>query len=874
MDPAHDPTLDPLPCTQAQPPDASPIAQAPHPIQPDFFPGYTVVRELHRGGQGVVYEAWRIQPKQRVAIKALRDGFLAGPLDHERFRREIRFLFKLKHPNVVKVLDAGETGTHPFFVMEYVDGQALDVYMTDRRGSLSVEQILSLFSSVCDALSAAHLRGIVHRDLKPSNILVDADVRPRILDFGLGRITGQVSTRSQPSLTLTGQFIGSLLWSSPEQAEGDSDKIDIRTDIYALGLILFQMLTGRFPYDITGSMRQVLETIRNDEPQRPSAFRRDIEDDLDRIVLRCLAKEPSRRYQSVGDLSNDIARYTRHEPIEAKRDSTWYAFKKAVRRHRVAALVITATFAFALIYAVSVTYYYRKARTAQTQANEAAKEAREFFTSAQSTATFAVEQIAEKLKDLPGASKIRRELLEASYTEFERLFAHQTDNAELLADLAVAKIKLSDLALSVGDNARARKLRTEALVVREAQAAADPEDWRKQADLSINLVQVGDLDKVVPDWESARGYYERAWQIDEALFAKHPEIRTLLDNLAWSYERLGYLARLRGEPEVANGFFERQLEAGRALLGRDPGDTLAKSLVVAAFLQLGSVAEDRGDTGSRLQTLRAAKTILAELLGSDLNNSRHRWQAALVACGMANSLDPGDRENQIEMEASLGECESWIKPLYEEEPTDMIYRSLYAVAIHTKAQLAANRAQWAQSREWNQLAVAIRERMVADEPDNVEHLAALIHGHAELVGIANAIDDSPAREFHLQRMRELFPRFEQRGMDDPRLIGVYQLVCADPFLAARLCDRQRALESARRSVSFAGGRSAARYWDLAAALVAVNDYEEAIDAAEQGLALLPPGDAPLRSRFESIREQAEAKLREAASETAITPQAP
>lgn len=830
-------------------------------VHPNRFPGYSIVRELHRGGQAVVYEAWKRHPPRRVAIKALRDGFLAGPLDRERFQREFQFLSKLKHPNVVEVLFAGETDTHPFFVMEYVDGQALDVYLSDRRMSLSIPEILRLFSTICDALSAAHLRGIVHRDLKPSNILVDADARPRVLDFGLSRITGQVSTRSQPSLTLTGQFVGSLLWSSPEQAEGDSDKLDVRTDIYALGLILFQMLTGRFPYDVTGSMRQILDAIRNQEALPPSAFRGDIRDDLDRIVLRCLSKEPERRYQSVADLSRDIAHYTNHEPIEAKRDSTWYVLKKAVGRHRVAAFGIAATFVFAMIYAVSVTYYYRKARVAEAQAVAAAKQAREFFNSAQTTATFTVQQIAEKLKNLPGASRIRRELLETSYAEFERLFAHETDNPDLLADLAVAKIKLSELALSVGDNARAQKLRTEALAVREAQAAADPEDWKKQADLSINLVQLGDLDKVIPDWESARRYYERAWHIDEDLYAKHPDIRTLLDNLGWSYERVGYLARMRGELEVSSGFFERQLNAGVALLDRDPRDELAKSLVVAALLQLGSVAEDMGDSGTRLQRLRSAKILVAELLSSDPNNARYRWHAAIVACGIGSSLAPTDPDDQVEMAASLNECVAWIKPLLDAEPQDMVYRSLYAVAINNLAQLAANRGDWSASREWHEIALATRERMVADEPDNLSHLAALIHGHADMVAVAKALSDSAAEQFHLQRMRELFPRFEQRGMADPRLVGVYQMVCRDNVLAAGLCDRKRAVESAQIGVTYAGRRSPSRFWDLAVALLAVQDFAGAVRAAEDGLAITPSTAGPMRENFQNARDQALARLR-------------
>src|SRR5262249_1699849 len=241
---------------------------------------------------------------------------------------------------IVAIHDSGEAAGHFYFVMDYVSGEPLDEWAAARERP--VRELLTVFQKVCHAVDAAHLRGVMHRDLKPGNIRVDAAGEPHVLDFGLARsLSGVVAVESPAAMTLTGQFVGTLPWASPEQVEGISARIDIRTDVYSLGLILYHLLTRRLPYDVTGNMRDVADRIAESEPVRPRIYRPGLDDDLETIVLKCLQKEPERRYRSAGELARDVEHYLRQEPIEAKRDSLTYVLRKraagALGRHRVAA---------------------------------------------------------------------------------------------------------------------------------------------------------------------------------------------------------------------------------------------------------------------------------------------------------------------------------------------------------------------------------------------------------------------------------------------------------------------------------------------------------------------------------------------------------
>ena len=318
--------------------EAVPLAGA------DRVLGYQLLNEISRGGQAIVFRACQNSTGRFVALKILRDGPLSDGAARERLEREVRILATLDHPNIVNIIDRGKTADgHDFLVMNLITGVTLDKFAIENCGRDSIAGdtllVLQLFAKICRGVAIAHIRGIVHRDLSPSNIMVDQRGEPHILDFGLARTSfDRFANHESREISITGQFLGKLAYASPEQANGQLDEIDIRTDVYALGVILYQSLTGgRFPYEVVGNLAAVLHNIVHATPTPPSKLlpietsaaidsarkiKRNhpalINAEIEAIVLKALEKLPDDRYQSAGELCRDIENYLAGRPTLAR----------------------------------------------------------------------------------------------------------------------------------------------------------------------------------------------------------------------------------------------------------------------------------------------------------------------------------------------------------------------------------------------------------------------------------------------------------------------------------------------------------------------------------------------------------------------------
>lgn len=296
------------------------------------IPGYRVEREISRGAQGVVYEAVQIKSGQRVAVKLLHERGHASPTSGARFVREIQIAGALSHPGIVRLLDSMVLADgSDALIMERIDGVALSLWL---QGSPrpSRDQIVGILASVADALHHAHQRGVIHRDLKPTNILIDENGTARVLDFGIARWTD--ASRDAQRVTLTGEFAGTLAYAAPEQVGEQRSGADIRSDVYSLGVIAFEALTGAMPYGVHGSLESTIWNIVHAEPARSTTH--GLGRDLETVLAKAIAKEPDRRYQTAAELARDLRHALHGEAIDARRDSRIYVLRKSLRRHRFA----------------------------------------------------------------------------------------------------------------------------------------------------------------------------------------------------------------------------------------------------------------------------------------------------------------------------------------------------------------------------------------------------------------------------------------------------------------------------------------------------------------------------------------------------------
>jgi len=360
--------------------------------------GYADLQELSRGGQGAVYRATQRSTHRTVAIKVLHDGAWANEHRRRRFEREIELIASLRHPNIVRLYDSGVTeGGYPYYVMDYIEGTGLDELLgADAQGDawaqtyrgqpldvrtpsaqsppsqpLSVRTSLELLAKVCEAVSYAHQHGVIHRDLKPSNIRIDTEGEPYVLDFGLAKIAPDaLAQTTESTISRTGDFMGSPPWASPEQAEGNPHGTDVRSDVYALGVVLFQTLTGQFPYPVIGGFQEVLQNIQTAEPLRPSGVRPELDREVDSIVLKCLAKQAEDRYQSAAELARDLRSYLAGEPIAARRDDSLYALRKTMQRYRHLVRAVSVAAALVLLGAILLTVLWTRAIRAVDQADQ------------------------------------------------------------------------------------------------------------------------------------------------------------------------------------------------------------------------------------------------------------------------------------------------------------------------------------------------------------------------------------------------------------------------------------------------------------------------------------------------------------------------
>ncbi len=576
---------------------------------------YTLLERIGEGGMGEVWVAKQTEPVQRkVAVKLIKAGMDSKAV-LARFEAERQALALMDHPNIARVLDGGLTERgRPFFVMELVNGLPLTAFCD--RMKLTPRERLELFVPVCQAVQHAHQKGIVHRDLKPSNVLVtlyDGRPVPKIIDFGVAKATGGKLTEHTVS-TGFGAVVGTLEYMAPEQAGFSALDVDTRADIYALGVILYELLTGLRPFDgqrlRAAALDEVLRVIREEEPPRPStrlstdgslpaaaAVRQTeprrlmtlLQGELDWVVMKCLEKDRSRRYETANALAREVQRYLADEPVEARPPSPGYRLRKVVRRHRralataaVIALLLVAGTAVSTWQAVRATRAERRAAEQAELERQAKQDAEEQKTRAEAAA--AAEAVArresqKRLAQIETGNEIVTSIfidldlwaVKASGEPLEAVLAQRLVKAaaqlegEAVGDpLAVAALqdRLGRSLLSLGHPRPAIDLFVKARATRSSALGADhPDTLASMNNLAAGYHAAGQLDKALP-------LLEETLKLRKArLGADHPDTLTSMNNLAEGYQAAGQL-------DKALPLLEETLKLRKARLGADHPDTL------------------------------------------------------------------------------------------------------------------------------------------------------------------------------------------------------------------------------------------------------------------------------------------------------------
>jgi serine/threonine protein kinase/tetratricopeptide (TPR) repeat protein len=629
---------------------------------------YKLLEEIAEGGMGTVWVAQQTEPvRRKVALKLIKPGMDSRRV-LARFDVERQALAMMDHPNIAKVLDGGVTDQgRPFFVMEYVKGVPITDYCDQNR--LLLEERLKLFVQVCHAVQHAHQKGIIHRDLKPSNVLVclyDEQAVPKVIDFGLAKAMHEPLTDNTLH-TAHGLMLGTPLYMSPEQAEFNNLDIDTRSDVYSLGVILYELLTGTTPLERKrfqeASWPEILRLIKEEEPPRPSAklsgesalariaanrrsegarLERQVRGDLDWIVMKALEKERSRRYESASALTRDIERYLRNEPIHARSPSSVYRFRKFARRNRMALttalLVASALLAGTMVSVRQAIRAMRAEAVADAERNEAERQraaAEAHFRQARRAVDDYLTSVSEsKLLNVPGLQPLRKELLESALTYYRQFIDQYGHDPSVQADLAAAYVRVGDITRVIGSQEEAMALLERAVRAYERLTHEQPASAAYSAGLARAYSCIGDVQFATSRVDGSETSYRRALALYEKLAAGNPGDDDYRSRLADLYIDLGSVQCALERLNEAEGSQRRALAIYEPLARHNPRVSAYQAGLARAYENLGSAQRKLGQMSDAEVSGKRAVDLREKLVAENPGLSEYRHHLAEAYNGL------------------------------------------------------------------------------------------------------------------------------------------------------------------------------------------------------------------------------------------------
>lgn len=737
--------------------------------RPQLIPGYDMVKEIGRGGMGVVYLARQQSLNRLVALKMILAGNHASSSDLLRFKTEAEAIAQLQHPHIVQVIETGEHQGNPWFSMEYVAGGSLDKRLQGR--PLPAREAARVTSMLAEAVAHAHARGVLHRDLKPGNILVqDVDTQPstvdstqkpvrttqgrgntvildsvkeagegtagqsqvtlKVTDFGLAKQLDDARTWTA-ARTQAGAVMGSPSYMAPEQAAGDNAQIGPAVDVYALGAILYELLTGRPPFRASTSWDTIVQVLK-DEPVAPTRLMPRLPKDIETICLKCLSKDPKKRYSTVAEFDADLQRFLRDEPIQARPVAWWErTWKAAKRRPTLAGLVITSLLAIAAIMTLIAFGNARlqierdNAQIERDRAMVAMKKAEIEQKKAQKRLEKAVEAVeklltrtaSESWARKPELQEERKKLLEEAVAFYQTFLEQESEDPLLRREAARVYYRMAGVYLLLGDATNAHDVLKKTKALQEALCAEFPENQEYQHDLIKTESFLGSAIMMQGAMTTSFNMHEKAAKQAEALSQAFPENVEFKITQVRSYLTLSYYY-LNSNPKTASYYIEKARNLGKEIYQADSGPYANQLAYLAPLVDAANYYLNLNNQQEVRKLLEEIKPVLAKLetqsapsvQDRDQYETLHAKYIIINGYAMVRSGNLEAGENELRRGVAL------LDTMLSQRPKMYPVRMLQMNALQTLGDVQDRQQKLNEAKKTMERSFKIQDQMVKELP--------------------------------------------------------------------------------------------------------------------------------------------------------------
>jgi serine/threonine-protein kinase len=808
-------------------------------------PGYELLEELGRGGMGVVFKARHIELKRLVALKMIRNGPCADPEECRRFKAEARAAARLQHPNIVQVYDVGEAGGQPFLAMELVTGDSLAVRL--RAGPLAARAAARLAETLARAMAVAHSQRVIHRDLKPANVLLTADGTPKISDFGLAKRLDE-----EAGQTRHGELLGTPCYMAPEQANGRTTEVGPAADVYGLGALLYELLTARPPFRGATPL-ETLDHVRAQDPVPPSRVQPRVPRDLETLCLKCLEKNPARRYAGALELADDLGRFLAGEPIRAQPVGPWGRLWRWARRRPYVAGLSAAVFLLLAVLAGGATMTASHLVAAKAELEREAilleqavvreraerERAHETLRAGLKAVNDAYTRASDATAEVAGLQPARKQLLESALEHFQGFVARWGDEPVVHAEVARAWLRVGRITMQVGQEKDALGPLLKAHAMLSELIARQPADSDYRRALASACASLGVVYRRSRQFEPATRYANEAVAEWSAVVRDHADSKTATADgkkLALAYHSLAFLLEEKKQVPGALRAIGRSAEILSDLATRQPDDGSVQALLAWTYHSRGLITWHARHTDESLPWFAKAIDLLSGLPPAEQQTlSARQWLGnthngrGLVLLGLGR---PDEAEGSLEAAARVRE------KLVAENPAVTLFRAELATTLQNLGTLRTRQGRTPEAVALFERACTLYERVLTDSGPVAAYRDYLVRCYHRLARTHRAMGD-------LDRAAEVLLKCQRLAPDDPR--GLCQVA-----RELVLC-----MEAVGRGKTTLTAEDEARHRRFACLAVRTLRRAAARDRAEVAQSLSEPAWAPLlgHADFQQLRSQ-------------------